>query len=149
MQAIFTTSTLAVGSHSITAVYSGDSGYTSSTSATLNEAVQLFSTSASLSASDDSITAGESVTFTATVTGVGAGVALPTGTVTFMDGTTVLGTANLSGTNSGMQAVFTTSALASGTHSITAVYGGDSTFAGSTSPVLVETVAVDSTNTTL
>jgi len=149
MQAIFTTSTLAVGSHSITAVYSGDSGYTSSTSATLNEAVQLFSTSASLSASDDSITAGKSVTFTATVTGVGAGVALPTGTVTFKDGTTVLGTATLSGTNSGMQAVFTTSALASGTHSITAVYGGDSTFAGSTSPVLVETVAVDSTNTTL
>ncbi len=53
-----------------------------------------------------------------------------------MDGATTLGTATLSdGT-----ATFTTSALTAGSHSITAVYGGDSNFEGSTSPVLTQTV---------
>jgi hypothetical protein len=60
----------------------------------------------------------------------------PTGAVTFKDGTTVLGTKRLS---SG-KATLTTSALAAGKHSITAVYGGDADFAGSTSPVLTQTV---------
>src|SRR5262249_45559811 len=60
----------------------------------------------------------------------------PTGTVTFNEGATVLATATLSGG----QATFSTSTLATATHSITAVYSGDSIFTGSTSPVLVQTV---------
>ena len=74
---------------------------------------------------------GQSVTFTATVTGGGA-----TGTVTFNDDATTLGTGNLSGGT----ATFATSSLAVGTHTITAVYGGDGSFAGSTSPALTQTV---------
>src|SRR5207248_1198998 len=60
----------------------------------------------------------------------------PTGTVTFQDGASALGT----GTLSGGTATFTTSALTAGTHSITAIYGGDANFTGSTSPILTQTI---------
>jgi hypothetical protein len=60
----------------------------------------------------------------------------PTGSVNFKDGTTLLGTASLSGG----RATFTSSTLSIGAHSITAVYSGDTNFMGSTSPALVQTV---------
>ncbi|MFI5775400.1 Ig-like domain-containing protein, partial [Streptomyces sp. NPDC051658] len=60
----------------------------------------------------------------------------PTGTVSFFDGATLLGTTSLSG---GV-AVFTTSTLAIGTHSLTAVYNGSGNFNASTSPVDTQTV---------
>ncbi|PYT74683.1 MAG: hypothetical protein DMG39_02235, partial [Acidobacteria bacterium] len=78
---------------------------------------------------------GKAVTFTATVKPA-SGSGTPTGTVTFNDGATVLGP----GTLSSGTATFTTSGLGAGVHSITAVYGGDANFAGSTSPVLMQTV---------
>jgi hypothetical protein len=84
---------------------------------------------------------GQSVTFTATVTSAGG---TPTGTVTFKDGAATLG----GGTLSSGSAAFSTSALAAGSHSITAVYGGDSNFAGSTSPVLTQVVGSDSPSRT-
>ncbi len=65
------------------------------------------------------------VTFTASVTST-AGT--PTGSVNFLDGTTVLGTVALSAG----KATFTTSSLSAGSHSITAIYTGDSNFIGST-----------------
>ena len=61
---------------------------------------------------------------------------MPTGTVSFLDGTTVLGT---SGLTAGVAAL-TTSTLAAGSHSITAVYSGDANFVTQTSPVLTEAV---------
>src|SRR3979409_1120111 len=67
---------------------------------------------------------GQAVTFTATVKPA-SGTVTPTGTVTFNDGATVLG----SGPLSGGTATFTTSGLGAGVHSITAVYGGDASFA--------------------
>src|SRR5204863_86939 len=77
---------------------------------------------------------GTAVTLTATVTSPVTGTL--TGTVTFQDGTSALGT----GTLSGGAATFTTSGLTGGTHSITAIYGGDANFAGSTSPILTQTI---------
>jgi hypothetical protein len=69
---------------------------------------------------------GQAVTFTATVTSNAPGNGTPTGTVTFYDGTTVLGTGRLSG---GMGTFTTTAtALEAGTHTITAHYNGDSDF---------------------
>ena len=73
---------------------------------------------------------GQSVTFTATVT---AGA---TGTVTFKDGTTTLG----AGTLSASTATFSTSGLSVGNHSISAVYGGDTTHSTSTSAALAQQV---------
>ena len=79
---------------------------------------------------------GQPVTFTATVT---SSSGAPTGTITFKDGATTLGTAGLSAT-SPYQATFMTSALTSGTHGITAMYGGDATFEPSTSTLLSQNV---------
>ncbi len=81
------------------------------------------------------------MTFTATVSVVGvAGVTSPTpaGTVTFYDGTTALGTESLNTSN---QATLTTSSLAPGTHSIVAVYSGDSLTQTNQSVTLGEIVA--------
>jgi uncharacterized repeat protein (TIGR03803 family) len=81
------------------------------------------------------------VTFTATVIAPASGVSPPTGTVTFLDGGTVLGTASLNGVAVNDQATFTTNSLTPGTHAhITAVYGGDATFLGSTSGYLSQVV---------
>src|SRR5262249_50816257 len=77
---------------------------------------------------------GDPVTFTASVSGAGA-----TGTVTFKDGSNVLGTSTLNGS---AVATLTISTLAVGSHSITATYGGDTIFAGSTSSALVQLVNV-------
>jgi hypothetical protein len=79
------------------------------------------------------------VTFTVTVAAVAPGAGTPTGTVTFKDGTTTLGTATLS---SG-KATYRTPCLRPlrlGDHSITAVYNGDASFTTSTSPALTQTV---------
>ncbi len=62
----------------------------------------------------------------------------PTGSISFLDGTTVLGTAPLNG--SGL-AVFTTSSLADGVHSITATYGGDPSYLSTTSNVVSVTIS--------
>jgi subtilase family serine protease len=76
---------------------------------------------------------GVNISFTATVTGSGG---LPAGTVTFYNGTASLGTATLS---NGVGSVGTSFAAA-GTYNITAVYGGDASFLGSTSQAFTETI---------
>src|SRR5262249_46689596 len=77
---------------------------------------------------------GQSVTFTATVSGTGA---VPSGTVTFTDQTTgqTLGTVNLGNVGGVEQAAFTTSTLASGGHTIQASYGGDTNFTNSAATI--------------
>ena len=87
--ATFSTSSLSVASHSITAVYGDNGNYLSSTSSAISQVVNQASTSTSLTSSANPATFGQSVTFTATVASAGG---TPTGTVTFMDGATTLGT---------------------------------------------------------
>ena len=101
----------------------------------------LPTTTTSISATPASPTTyGTSITFTATVTGA-AGSNTPSGTVIFMDGATTLGTGTLSGSGLTATATLSTSSLTVGTHgSITAVYGGDSNFLGSTSSSISRTV---------
>ena len=127
-QASLTTSTLAVGSHSITASYGGDGNFNSSSS-TMSQTVNKASTTTTLSSSANPSTIGQSVTFTATVNVVAPAAGTPTGTVTFSDGSTTLATVALSSSGT---ASFSTSTLAVASHSITAVYSGDSNFNGST-----------------
>jgi Bacterial Ig-like domain (group 3) len=80
---------------------------------------------------------GQPVTFSAHVAAVGTGSGSPTGTVTFLDGTVVLGTAPL---GAGGVATFTTSGLGLGNHASSAVYSGDSVFLASTSGVVSEVI---------
>jgi hypothetical protein len=135
------TSTLARGSHSITATYGGDASFSASTSAVLTQTVNGASTSTALISSQNPSNVGQSVTFTATVT---SGSGTPTGTVTFKDGSSTIGTGNL---NASGVATMATTTLAGGTHSITAVYGGDATLNGSTSSVLTQTVNKSTSST--
>jgi hypothetical protein len=64
---------------------------------------------------------------------------MPSGTVTFKDGSTVLGTGTL---NASGQAAFSTNKLsaATATRSVTAVYGGNTNFTGSTSGALLQVI---------
>src|SRR6266403_1672610 len=134
--ATFTTSGLTGGTHSITAVSSADANFAGGTSPALTQTVNKMGDATSVASSNNPSIFGSAVTFTATVKPA-TGSGTPTGTVTFNDGTTVLG----AGTLSGATATFTTSGLTGGTHSITAIYGGDANFANSTSPGLTQTVA--------
>ena len=152
-------SSLAVGAYSITAIYSGDTtfGTSSGTQILTVTSSGTEATTTALSLSPSSVDAGSSgpVVMTATVAaGSGRnygeatvaecgsgdrcrdsrleGGATPTGSVTFFNGTQELGTAALSGGTAIFN--YNPSGLAAGIYSITAIYSGDSTFAGSTSP---------------
>jgi hypothetical protein len=139
--ASYTTPPLAVGSHSFTAVYSGSavvSGIVFQTSASGADAVTVTkaATAPDLVSSTGSTTAGQPVTLTAYVPGTAS---YPTGTVTFYNGGTVLGTAQLTPLENNIASTsFTTSALGVGSHSITAVYSGDGNYQGSSSVVTVQ-----------
>jgi hypothetical protein len=91
--------------------------------------VQAFTTTA-LSATPNPSNFGQSITLSATVAPVAPGAGTATGKVTFFDGSTTLGTATLSSTDT---ATLTTSSLAAGSHNLTASYGGDPNFSGSSS----------------
>jgi uncharacterized delta-60 repeat protein len=133
---------LTPGSHSITAVYGGDSDFTGSTSPALSQVVNKASTTTMLASAVNPTRYGQLVTFSATVNPVAPGAGTPTGTVTFMDGASTLGTGTLSTDtpNGSDLATFSTSGLIAASHGITAVYGGDANFTGSTSAVLTQTV---------
>lgn len=93
-------------------------------------------TAISLSTSAPSVAFGGAETITAAVTASMSPRPAPTGSVSFYDGATLLGT----GAVSGGTATFSTGSLAMGTHSITAVYSGDANFNVNTSAAA--TVAV-------
>jgi hypothetical protein len=128
---------LQAGTHTVFAVYSGDGNFSGSTG-TLSggQTVNKAATTTTLISNPNPSTSGQSIFFTAFITPPGAGT--PTGTVGFMiDGnpfsspvTVVNGSATLS-----------TSSLSAGSHTVTAVYNGDSNFNGSTSNTLTQTVS--------
>ncbi len=130
----FSNLNLSVGSYQLIAVYGGDANDAAATSSPVTVVVQLTPTATSLISSMNPATAGQSVSFTATTSG---GTPSPTGSIKFMDGATVLGSAPL-GANG--VATLASSALTFGKHSITATYGGDADHAVSTSVALNEQI---------
>lgn len=142
--ATLSSSALAVGTHSITAVYSGSSDFLPSTSPPWSQAVNQAVTSTAISSSANPAPFGQSITFTATIS-VTSGSGTPTGTVSFFDGAILLG----NGTISSGQATFTTSSLSVGSHPITATYNGSSSFAGSTSTILTQVINKGATSTSV
>src|SRR5258708_24151735 len=133
---------MTVGAHNtITAVYRGHGNFSTSASGNLGETVNKASGTTAVTSRVNPSLSGQSVTFTATVSVTAPGSGTPTVTVQFKDGASNLGTAqNVSTTNGVTTATFSTSALAVGSHSITAVYSGDSNFGTSTSSALTQTV---------
>ena len=141
--ATFATTALGLGTHSITASYGGDTNFQSSSiSSATTQTVGKAATTGTVVSSVASPVFGQSITLTATITGAGT----PTGTVTFLDGSTTLGTGTLNGSGAATLAI---SSLSVATHAITAFYGGDSSFTTSTSPATSVVVARSSTTTTL
>jgi hypothetical protein len=134
--ATYATNALLAGSHSITADYAGNTDYSAAISPAVNLTVDEAAPTAILTASANPVVYGTQINFTATLTGGGARI--PTGTVTFFDGSNLLGTGTLIGGSTS----FATSALAVGSHSITATYGGDSNYTAVTSAALSETVTL-------
>jgi hypothetical protein len=126
--------TFAVGMHGITASYSGDSNFLPSTSSVLSESVTKASTTTSIASSANPSYLNQGVTFKANTKSQYGGA--EGGTVTFKQGTTVLGTVALANG----QAAYTTTYTTTGTRSITVVYSGDSNNLGSTSAVLSQSV---------
>ncbi len=120
------------GNHNIYANYVYTATDHSSKSSDVALAGTQIKTTTTLSVSPGlSVTHGQTVQLTAVVAPGTTSDYTESGSVKFMDGTTVLATVNLS---SG-QAVFSTNSLAVGTHSLTAVYSGDKNFVTSTSAV--------------
>jgi hypothetical protein len=124
---------LPAGDHVITASYAGDPTYGPS-SVTITQKVLRITTTVGITTSAASAKVGTDVKLSATVTG--GPWTSPTGTVTFTEGTTVLGTGSwwFGAYN------LTLRTLPVGTHTITARYSGDASFLpGSASTVLVIT----------
>lgn len=129
--ATFACATLPAGSDDVTAVLNG------ATSTVLIQTVTKALSAAKLTVSP-SPEAGQEVTLTAVMSTIAPGGGIPQGTVTFRDGSKVLGQVRL---NSAGVAVLETTALTAGSQSLTAVWGGDSNYKGSTSPVVSINVA--------
>lgn len=142
--ATYSTSSLAVGTHSLSVKYAGDTNDAAGTSNIVSEVINLGDTATLLSSSVNNVAFGTSVIFTATVSSLNS--LTPTGAVNFYDGTSLIGTGTVNG--SGI-AVYTSSNIGPGSHSITAVYQGDTQNAISTSAPLVETIKQIATTTTL
>ncbi len=126
----WTTSILTAGAHSLSCSYASDGNFASSASAALVQVVTSPGTTTVLTVSPNPVREDKLATYKATVSGTGG---TPTGTVTFLDGTKVLGSAALTLG----KATLTRKPGEEGLHSITAVYGGSATFTGSTSAAVV------------
>ena len=139
-------SDLSTATHTITAIYSGDTDFTTSTSDVLSQVVDQAATTTALGSDHNPANVGQLITFTATVNVSAPGAGSPGGTVNFKDGSSSVGGCSAK-TVSGGQATCQTSALTAGTHSITAVYSGSANFNGSTSSPALSQV-VNQTNVT-
>ncbi|RXH56141.1 Ig-like domain repeat protein [Granulicella sibirica] len=132
---------ITVATHSISATYDGDANYLSVSETGATSAGTTATTTALTSSS--AIANGTNITFTAVVAPSAIASTAPTGMVSFYDGTTLLGTGVLTSN----MATYATAALdQTTTHTITAVYSGDTLYKGSTSAVLV--IASGSTSST-
>lgn len=129
-QAQLTVNTLMAGNRSITAIYSGDANFNTSTSPVLTQAVNKANSSTLLTISQTQVAVGQTLTFTATVSAVAPGAGTPTGIVNFMDGATPIGSASI---NASGQAVLNAALTMTGNRTINAVYAGSTNFNGSTS----------------
>jgi hypothetical protein len=134
-KASISTKTLALGVHTITADYSGNTDYPKDASNTIKETIAKPLAVVKLTSSANPAKSGAKVSFTATLTG---SKGVPTGTATFFLGETKK--LDVVALSSG-KATFTTESLPVGTDSITAVYSGNSNYAEGTSNAVKEKIS--------
>ena len=138
-------SSLAAGSHTITATYSGDTDFSGSTGS-LSQSVNQVGTAMAVVPSANSAVYGQAIMLTATVaTSPPSGVTPTGGTVTFWDGATTLGTATLTAGTAALPGV----ALPLGVNSLTANYSGNVNFGASQrrrAELIITTVAGGGSN---
>jgi hypothetical protein len=117
------------GSHTIGVTYAGDATYAPvTTPVTTNVTVVKITPTATLVANGNQANVGQAIVLTGSIA-TASGYAAPTGMLTFFDGATSIGTATVT---SGVGSLTITS-LASGTHTITYTYSGDSIYANGNS----------------
>ncbi|MGA9508711.1 MAG: Ig-like domain-containing protein [Candidatus Sulfotelmatobacter sp.] len=133
-KATFTTSSLVAANHVLLAAYPGDANFASSLSATITLPVSKYATATVLSSTPNPSSSGQAVTLTAKVTSSSSAL---TGSVTFRNGTTTVGTTAL---NSSRIATLTTKLLPLGADQLTATYGGDTMNLTSASPPITQNV---------
>jgi len=139
---------LTPGTHSITASYGGDASFKSGSGTSATFTVTKAPTTGSLSATPTTVSTNATLTLGANFFTTSFGYYSPTGNVTFMAGSKVLGTVALSQSydpatyydESYANLVIPASALTVGSNTITAVYGGDTNYTGSTSSSVSVTV---------
>jgi hypothetical protein len=141
--AIFSTSTLTVGTYEIIAVYRGDANFKTSTSATLTQTISQDNSTTLVFNSVNPSVFGQEVVFNSFVLPATPGRGTPTGTVTFRDGATTLGSVSLTNGHASLIRF----GLSVGTHLISVIYAGDANFNTSTSGTMTQTVKQASTIT--
>jgi len=124
-----------VGTVVVATNQAGNANYTAAPTVEQSIVVIQATPAVNLKSSANVVAAGKNVEFTATM--LGGGNVKPTGTVTFLDGTTVLGTVAV---NAAGVATYITKALPNGSNSITARYSGDSNYVAVTSSAVSVTV---------
>ena len=126
----------AAGAHPLQAVYAGDANYNASTASPVTVTIGKGATVTALTATPATLTAGVAETFTATIAPANAASGTTytiTGTVSFYDGTTLLGTSVINANSASLANITLSPAVL---HTITAVYSGDTSWAASTSNAL-------------
>jgi uncharacterized protein (TIGR03118 family) len=136
-QAVFTTSDLLPGDHSITASFVGDTNFDAEVSLALTQTVSRAGTTTTLTSSDVVAAVGDPITLTVDVAALAPSATTPTGTVTLMDGHTVLATAQVDANG---EAVFVLDALAVGKHRLKARFHNNDLFTSSVSDVVDVTI---------
>jgi len=138
--------TFGTGTHAISCSYSGDANFSPSVSATTVLTVSPNAPKILLNPSQNPVPAGQRLSIDIAVLGPGG---VPSGSVTLLDGTSVLAVLPLTQNQDEADAQFTTSSLAPGTHMISATYAGDGVFSAGTSPTLTLIVGRHATMTTI
>ncbi len=129
--ATIATTTLTTATHSVVATYSGDVRYLGGPSAALSQRVNAARTTTTLTLTTP-VSRRTTIRYTARVRAVAPGAGTPTGTVRFYRGTTLIGSATLSGGVAVLN--YRNTNLATGTYSMHATYVASTNFLTSTSP---------------
>jgi hypothetical protein len=137
---------LTVGQHKIFAYYGGNDNWFDSSATITQTVLQIFPDQETLTATPATSLVGRQVTFTATVTSSYSGPPYGTisGSITFSNGTTTLGTVPL---NANGIATLATSTLPRGTYIVTASYPGTNLYAPASASVNIQVIGVDTTTT--